>query len=107
MNRMKEKITMKEQAWAFILDYFWAPVVTAIVALWAAIHKVDKKVVKQTSDLNSACEDISAFGDSCEKIYDKIDNVRKDLTEQHSTLRKEQREDFKEIRELIGSMNPK
>ena len=50
MNRMKEKITMKEQAWAFILDYFWAPVVTAIVALWAAIHKVDKKVGKQTSD---------------------------------------------------------
>jgi hypothetical protein len=83
-----------EQGMDWITENMWAPLVPLAFWLWRMIHRHDKElaVVKEA---------ISDSSGGRKAIYDKIESVRLELASQHATLRKEQREDFKEIRDLI------
>jgi hypothetical protein len=101
---MKGITQMKDQAWALIVEYFWAPVVGALTYVWARIHGVDMRVASCEIQIDTIVTSVDEAKISRREIYDKIETVRSELGEQHVILRKEQRADFKEIRTLIASI---
>lgn len=95
---------MKEQLWAILLEYLWTPLVAAFLYLWAQVHKTDKRLHScelQLSTITTGMKDAKA---GRKQIYDRVESVRAELGKDHAKLRDDQREDFKEIRELIAGM---
>jgi hypothetical protein len=104
-----------EQAMDWINEYLWAPFVLAVGAVWRMLHRHDKELAACADAHKSLTNSVKEATDGRNKIYNKIETVRKelgeqhadlrkDLTEQHETLRREQREDFQEIRKTIASI---
>ena len=90
-----------------VLQYVWAPIAAWLVGLSKLLHGQgrDLATIKTTQEnLSAAVEEAK---NSQKDILDKVETVRTELTAQHNTLRVEQREDFKEIRDLIINGNGK
>lgn len=95
----------EQNAMELILQYVWAPIVLALLAIWRMLHRHEKEI-EQCSDAHVRTEiGLKEAKEGRKEIYDKIETVRSDLTAQHSSLRADQREDFKEIRDLISNMS--
>lgn len=102
---------MKDTLLGFFLEYLWTPLIAAFGFLWYTTAKAQEEV-KEVKISVAGCEtQIDAILTAVDEartgrkeIYDKVETVRSELTHQHSTLRKEQREDFKEIRKLIATI---
>jgi hypothetical protein len=86
------------------MEYLWTPLVALFGYLWASIHKVEKKVVEHDTQIETILTAVDEARSSRKEIYDKVDTVRLELTEQHNTLRKEQREDFKDLHNAIAKI---
>jgi len=84
-----------------ILQYVWAPIVLALLAIWRMLHRHDKEIEACSIAHERTEIGLKEAKAGRKAIYDKIETVRSDLTKQHADLRKDQREDFKEIRDLI------
>lgn len=95
------------QKMELVLQYVWAPIAAWLVGLSKLLHGHGKDIatIKATQEnLSTAVEEARS---SRKDIFDKIETTRTELTSQHETLRREQREDFKEIRDLIINGNNK
>lgn len=102
---------MKDQIFELLLEYLWTPLVGAIGFLWhltSAVKDEVKEVKIIVAEHDTQIETILTAVDearvSRKEIYDKVHATRVEATTQVETIRKEQREDFKEIRELISSI---
>ena len=89
----------------WIIDYIWAPFVLAVAGIWRMLHRHDREIASIITAHDGLTEEVIKATEGRKVIYDQIETVRGELTEQHNTLRKEQREDFKEIRDLIVNGN--
>lgn len=102
---------MKDTIVGLFFEYLWTPLIAAFGFLWHTTAKVQEEVKEVKIGL-AECETqidtiLTAVGEarnSRKEIYDKVEDVRTELTDQHSNLRKEQREDFKEIRDMISTI---
>lgn len=108
---MKGKTTMKDQIWQLLLEYLWTPLVAAFAFLWSLTTKVQEEVkevkivvAEHETQIETILTAVDEARTSRREIYDKVDATRVEATTQAETIRKEQREDFKEIRELISSI---
>ena len=95
---------MKDQAWQLLLEYLWTPLIAAIAYVWAHLHTVDKRVAECETQIETIVTAVDEARVSRKEIYDKVDATRVEATSQVETIRKEQREDFKEIRDLIAGI---
>lgn len=87
-----------------ILDWLWTPLLAMCAALWSKAHRNSTNIevlVKSHENLDSHIHDAN---EGRKHMYDKIEAVRKELAAQHATLRAEQRNDFKEIRDQINNL---
>ena len=73
---------LEKTAMDIMLEYLWTPLVLVVLAIGKMLHRHDKELV--------ACAEHQS--------------VRNDLTKQRMLLRKEQREDFQEIRKAIAKI---
>lgn len=89
---------------AILMEYIWTPLVGAFGYLWLHLHKVDKRVQVCETQIDTITDIAEAASVSRKEIYDKVDATRIESTKQVETIRKEQREDFKEIRDLIAGI---
>jgi len=87
----------------WIADNLWAPLVPVALWLWRMLHNHDKELEALKGHQKQIDESIKEGSTGRKQIYDKIESVRQELTGQHALLRKDQREDFKEIRDLIAN----
>ena len=95
---------MKDQAWQLLLEYLWAPIIGAIGFVWAHLHTVDKRVTECETQIETIVTAVDEARTSRKEILNKVDATRVEATTQVETIRKEQREDFKEIRDLIATI---
>jgi hypothetical protein len=86
------------------MEYLWAPAAALFVYFWSWVHRVDNRVASCEVQIDTIVAAVDRAQSARREIYDKVESVRADLTKQHSTLRKEQREDFKEIRKLVATL---
>jgi hypothetical protein len=86
------------------MQYLWTPLVLVLVGVWKMLHRHDKEIAACVAAHEGLAQSTEEAKGSRKEIYDKIETVRKDLTAQHTTLRKEIREDFKETRKAIASL---
>jgi len=87
-----------------LIEYLWTPLVAAFGYLWASLHKVDKRVKACETQIETIVTAVDEARTSRKEIYDKVDATRVEATSQVAEIRKEQRADFKEIRDLIASI---
>ena len=88
----------------WIQEYLWAPLVPIAFWLWRMLHRHDREI----GECQTAQEGLTASVDEAregrKQIYDKIETVRTELSEQHNQLRKDQRDDFKDLHKAITSI---
>jgi len=90
-----------EQKMELILQYVWAPIAVWLAGLSKVLHSHGTKMAAMETTQENLSTAVDEARSSRKEIYDKVETVRTELTQQHEVLRKEQREDFKEIRDLI------
>ena len=90
-----------------VLQYIWAPIAAWLVALSKLLHGHGKDIATIRTNQENLSTAVEEAKTSRKEIFNKIESTRTELTTQHETLRKEQREDFKEIRDLIVNGNSK
>ena len=94
----------RDEIMDWIQEYLWAPLVPVAVWLWTMLHRHDKEI----SEVQTAQEGLTAAVDeartSRKAIYDKIETVRTELSTQHEQLRKDQRDDFKDLHKAIAGL---
>jgi len=95
---------MREQFVELILEYLWTPLLVLFGYLWRSIHRVEKKVVEHDTQIDTILTAVNEARKSRKDIFDHVEQNRKEFTQQTTVLRKEQREDFKEIREAIAKI---
>lgn len=95
---------MWDQAMQLFMEYLWAPILALFAYLWTAVHRVEKKTTEHDVQIGAIVTAVAEAKTSRKEIYDKVETVRAESSAQHSTLRKEQREDFKELRELVSTL---
>ncbi len=94
-----------EQKMELILQYIWAPAMAWLVGVSKVLHGHGNKIAAMETTQENLSTAVDEARGSRKEIYDKVETVRTELTAQHEVLRKEQREDFKEIRDLIVNGN--
>lgn len=90
-----------------VLQYIWAPIGAWLVATTKVLYRHGNSIATIQTTQESLSTAVEEARTSRKEIYDKIETTRTELTQQQETLRKDQREDFKEIRDLIISGNKK
>jgi hypothetical protein len=95
---------MAKQIMDAILNYLWTPLVLAAGKLWHKSHNNTKDIESLADSHETLRKEITDAKVSRTAIYDKIEAVRMELAGQHATLRKEQREDFQEVRKAISNI---
>lgn len=94
-----------EQKMELVLQYVWAPIAAWLVGISRVLHGHGKSLASMQATQHNLSTAVEEARSSRKDIFDKIETTRTELTQQHETLRKEQREDFKEIRDLIVNGN--
>ncbi len=93
---------IREQVMELILQYMWTPLVALAVGFYKILHRHEREIANCAASQENLMTSVDEARQSRKEIYDRVDSVRTDLTAQHTKLRDEQREDFKEIRKMIG-----
>lgn len=88
----------------WIQDYLWAPLVPVAFWLWRMLHRHDKEIGECQTAQEGLTAAVDEARESRKEIYDKIETVRTELTGQHEQLRKDQREDFKDLHTAITGL---
>lgn len=102
---------MKDTIVGLFFEYLWTPLIAAFGFLWHTTAKVQEEVKEVKVGL-AECETqigtiltaVDEARTSRKEIFDKVDATRVEATNQVETIRKEQREDFKEIRDMISTI---
>jgi len=87
-----------------IITYMWTPLVVVAAGFYRILARHDREITAMATTQESLANDVIDARKSRSAIFDKVEQNRKEFTEQTTELRKEQREDFKEIRDLIGKI---
>jgi hypothetical protein len=102
---------IREQVMDWI-QWAWTPLLAVAGFFWHEHTKIRDKVSKHDSnlaELKKSCEYLGEMAMESktgrEQIYSELKDVRRDLSKQHETLRREQREDFQEIRKVIAAIS--
>ena len=93
------------------LEYLWTPLVALFAFLWNETSKVKEEVkevkiavAEHETQIETIITAVDEARNSRKEIFDKVDATRIESTTQAENIRKEQREDFKEIRKLIAGI---
>lgn len=89
------------------LDWLWTPLVALFAALYQKVHRNSTNIEILIQSQEALNDQLQQMEHARERIFDKMETVRKELSQQHSTLRSEQRADMKEIREYLTQLNCK
>ena len=89
------------------LDWLWTPLVALFAFLYQKTHRNSTNIEILIQSQEALADQLQHMEHSRERIFDKMETVRKELSQQHSTLRSEQRADMKEIREYLTQLNCK
>ncbi len=93
------------------VQYAWTPLVAVAGVLWRILWGIQKTVSAhdaQIAVMEETCSTLKSSNDDArlarKEIFTTIADARKENETQHATLRKEQRQDFKEIRDAIAAI---
>lgn len=93
------------------VQFAWGLMLVPLGVIWRALNGVQATVgahEAQLAVMEETCTSLSQSIDEARKaqgaIFNKIEATRVESVSQNETLRKEQREDFKEIRKAIAAI---
>lgn len=88
-----------------ILDWIWTPLLAMLAALWTKSNRNSTNIEVIVASMKHMDRHIQEATESRRQIYEKIEAVRDELTAQHATLRQEQKNDFREIRDHLREID--
>lgn len=93
------------------VQFAWGLMLVPLGVIWRTVVGVQKTVGEHEAQLavmEETCSSLSVSIDEARKaqgaIFNKIESTRVESVSQNETLRREQREDFKEIRKAIAAI---
>jgi len=87
-----------------IIQYMWTPLLVVAAGFYRILSRHDREIAAIATTQENLTNTVEEARKSRAAIFDKVEQNRKEFTEQTTQLRNDQREDFKEIRELIGTI---
>jgi len=93
------------------VQFAWGLMLVPLGVIWRALNGVQATVgdhEARIAVMQETCTSLTESVDEARKaqgaIFNKIESIRLESVVQNETLRKEQREDFKEIRKAIAAI---